>query len=337
MSTEGGLHVLDGSQIRNALPDLQSRNSFSKNDEGSKGYLTPSEMRQAAEAEAAALLLGVQLSSKIFENAASKLPTEDSAEITEDVFSSTLQSYLTAIADALEDEPVVVSVLDGSAIKALLEDEDDFAMVAEDLFEKLDTDESGKLSSKELRPAIMQLGVEQGVPPAAATTEAEELVTKLINKYGQGTEELGQAQFAALLQDVLQDMAESLAEKPITIVRDVKMLNGSHLRKMLADEKAFKEMADNMFNDLDVNKDQRLSKAEIRPLFEQQTAAWGLPPVGDSDTEELFDEVFKAVDSDKSGEVEKPEFAVLVKTLLADFAETLRLNPILVEIETASR
>lgn len=65
------------------------------------------------------------------------------------------------------DEPVVVSVLDGSAIKALLEDEDDFAMVAEDLFEKLDTDESGKLSSKELRPAIMQLGVEQGVPPAA--------------------------------------------------------------------------------------------------------------------------------------------------------------------------
>lgn len=102
MSTEGGLHVLDGSQIRNALPDLQSRNSFSKNDEGSKGYLTPSEMRQAAEAEAAALLLGVQLSSKIFENAASKLPTEDSAEITEDVFSSTLQSYLTAIADALE-------------------------------------------------------------------------------------------------------------------------------------------------------------------------------------------------------------------------------------------
>lgn len=107
--------------------------------------------------------------------------------------------------------------------------------------------------------------------------------------------------------------------------------------QMLADEKAFKEMADNMFNDLDVNKDQRLSKAEIRPLFEQQTAAWGLPPVGDSDTEELFDEVFKAVDSDKSGEVEKPEFAVLVKTLLADFAETLRLNPILVEIETASR
>ena len=65
------------------------------------------------------------------------------------------------------DEPVVVSVLDGATIKTLLEDEDDFAMLAESLFEELDTDESGKLSSKELRPAILQLGVEQGVPPAA--------------------------------------------------------------------------------------------------------------------------------------------------------------------------
>lgn len=78
----------------------------------------------------------------------------------------------------------------------------------------------------------------------AATTEAEELVTKLIKKYGQGTEELGQAQFAALLQDVLQDMAESLAEKPITIVRDVKMLNGSHLRKVgFCDHSCFSPLA----------------------------------------------------------------------------------------------
>lgn len=40
-------------------------------------------------------------------------------------------------------------VLDGLVIKVLLEDEDDFVMVVEDLFEKLDIDESGKLSSKE--------------------------------------------------------------------------------------------------------------------------------------------------------------------------------------------
>jgi hypothetical protein len=49
----------------------------------------------------------------------------------------------------------------------LLEDEDEFAMLAETLFTELDTDDSGKLSRNELRPAILQLGIEQGVPPAA--------------------------------------------------------------------------------------------------------------------------------------------------------------------------
>ncbi|KAG0574347.1 hypothetical protein KC19_VG255700 [Ceratodon purpureus] len=335
--SEGGLQVLDGSQIRSALPELKATESFTKHDEGSKGYLTPSEVRRAAEAEAAALLLGVRLSAQILDNAVLTFPTEDSGKVTEEAFTTTLRNYLSAIADALEDEPVVVSVLDGATIKTLLEDEDDFAMLAESLFEELDTDESGKLSSKELRPAILQLGVEQGVPPAAATPEADALVTKLITKYGQGTEELGQAQFAALLQDVLQEMAESLAKKPITIKRDVKLLNGSHLRKALADEKAFKEMTDNMFNELDLNKDERLSKAEIRPLFERQSSDWGLPPIGDPETEELFDQVFKEVDTDKSGDVEKSEFEVLAKTLFTDFAEILRLNPIMVDIESASR
>lgn len=66
----------------------------------------------------------------------------------------------------------------------------------------------------------------------AATPEANDLVTKLVEKFGQGEEELGQAQFAALLQEVLQDMADILSESPITVVRDAKLLNGSHLRKV---------------------------------------------------------------------------------------------------------
>lgn len=65
------------------------------------------------------------------------------------------------------DQPIVLSILDGSTIKALLDDEDEFAMLAENLFEELDTDESGKLSRSELGPAVMQLGLEQGVPPPA--------------------------------------------------------------------------------------------------------------------------------------------------------------------------
>ena len=100
MSTEGGLQVLDGSQIRSALPELKPKDSFIKHDEGSKGYLTSSEVRRAAEAEAAALLLGARLSAQILDN--SVILTEDSEKVTEEAFATTLHSYLTAIADALE-------------------------------------------------------------------------------------------------------------------------------------------------------------------------------------------------------------------------------------------
>lgn len=100
--SEVGLQVLDGSRIKSALPELKTKESFTKHDEGSKGYLTSSEVRRAAEAEAAALLLGVRLSAQILDNAISKLPMEDSAKVTEEAFATTLRSYLTAIADTLD-------------------------------------------------------------------------------------------------------------------------------------------------------------------------------------------------------------------------------------------
>lgn len=59
---------------------------------------------------------------------------------------------------------MVISVLDGSVIRDLLEDEDEFAMLAEVLFTKFDADGNGKLSRSELRPVILQLGVGMGVP-----------------------------------------------------------------------------------------------------------------------------------------------------------------------------
>ena len=43
---------------------------------------------------------------------------------------------------------------------------------------------------------------------------------------------LGQAQFAELLQPVLQELAEALAEKHVLVIHDIKCCNGSKLRKV---------------------------------------------------------------------------------------------------------
>lgn len=63
------------------------------------------------------------------------------------------------------DNPLVVSVLDGSTLHLLLEDEDDFAMLAENLFTELDVEDKGKISKSQIRNALVQMGVEMGVPP----------------------------------------------------------------------------------------------------------------------------------------------------------------------------
>lgn len=66
---------------------------------------------------------------------------------------------------AVLDNPLVVSILDGNTLRMFLEDEDDFAMIAENLFTDLDTEDKGKISKSEIRNAVVHMGVEMGVPP----------------------------------------------------------------------------------------------------------------------------------------------------------------------------
>lgn len=44
---------------------------------------------------------------------------------------------------------------------------------------------------------------------------------------------LGQAQFAELLQAVLQDLVQALSAKHVVVIQDIKLSNGSKLRKVV--------------------------------------------------------------------------------------------------------
>lgn len=63
------------------------------------------------------------------------------------------------------DNPLVVSILDGNTLRLFLEDEDDFAMLAENIFTDLDIEDKGKITKAEMRNALVHMGVEMGVPP----------------------------------------------------------------------------------------------------------------------------------------------------------------------------
>lgn len=67
------------------------------------------------------------------------------------------------------DDPLVVSILNGSTLRLYLEDEDDFALLAESLFTDLDVEDKGKIMKKEIQAALDHMGVEMGIPPPSGS------------------------------------------------------------------------------------------------------------------------------------------------------------------------
>lgn len=65
----------------------------------------------------------------------------------------------------MADDPLVIATLNGNILRLFLEDEDDFAMISENLFTDLDAEDKGKISKSEIRNALVHMGVEMGVPP----------------------------------------------------------------------------------------------------------------------------------------------------------------------------
>jgi hypothetical protein len=107
---EGGIHVLDGSGIREGLANgnVVAKERFVQSDEGGKGHLTTAELRRAAEAEAAALLLGARIQSQILDRAFDSVVVDQGSEqqVDEQAFASVLENYLLAIADSLDGEKI---------------------------------------------------------------------------------------------------------------------------------------------------------------------------------------------------------------------------------------
>jgi len=54
-----------------------------------------------------------------------------------------------------------------------------------------------------------------------------------LRKHGaDGEEKLGQAQFAQLLQSVMQDLEEELSKENVVVIRNIQVVNGSKLRQV---------------------------------------------------------------------------------------------------------
>ncbi|CAN6439566.1 unnamed protein product [Victoria cruziana] len=163
---DGGLTVFDGSLLREASVSADAL--FSDSGEGDRTTIDGAGLLSEAESVSSSILLGLALPENLKAATLRRLGFDESSfrSLRFDIESASdmLRKYVLAVADELRDDPLVVSVLDGRIIRILLEDEDDFAMLAENLFTELDRDDTGKLCKSETRNALAQMGVEMGVP-----------------------------------------------------------------------------------------------------------------------------------------------------------------------------
>ncbi|KAA8544923.1 hypothetical protein F0562_019682 [Nyssa sinensis] len=319
--SDGGLTVLDGTHLRAVDLSLQE----------SEDIVTGAQLLELAESRASSALFGLSLPECLKSSALKRLDIDSVSfrreEIDRDQASSKLKKYVTAIADELNDDPLVVAILDGKALRLFMEDEDDFAMLAENLFTDLDTEDKGKISKNEIRNALVHMGVEMGIPPFSEFP----LLNDILKQYGaEGDEELGQAQFAQLLQPILQELADALAEKHVVIIQNIKIINGSKLRKLLASEKELKHVIEKILKEKHNEKDAKRSTEIIRGFLEKNGKDLGLPS---SEADEavvlLYDAVFADVENGKSAAGSgKDDLEVLVKEILEKFAEQLEANPV---------
>ncbi|KAM4119492.1 hypothetical protein ACJW30_03G063900 [Castanea mollissima] len=326
--SDGALTIVDGTQLRAADLTVVAA-------EDDADLMTGAKVLELAESRASTALFGLSLPQTLKSSALQSINLNHEDDVVSfrqthlsyDQASLKLNRYLTAIADQLKDDPLVISILDGNILRLFLDDEDDFAMIAEDLFTDLDAEDKGKISKNEIRNALVHMGVEMGVPSFSEFP----LLNDILRKHGaEGEEELGQAQFAQLLQPVLQELAEVLAEKPIVVIQNIKVINGSKLKKLLDDKKELNNIVDKIWEEKHSGKEGLASVELIRGFLERNGTGLGLPP---SEANEavglLYDAVFADVKDGKIAvEVEKDELGKLVKEILNKFAELLEANPV---------
>ncbi|KAL0455228.1 UNVERIFIED_CONTAM: hypothetical protein Slati_0862000 [Sesamum latifolium] len=327
----GGLSILDGTQLREA--DLSAPPGQPE------GVIACAEVLQLAENRASLSLHGVVLPESLKSAALLRLGFPDASafrtkELDCSDASLTFRNYVSAIADELRDDPIAVANLDGRTLQMFLEDEDDFAMLAENLFTDLDTEDRGKISKDEIQSALVHMGIELGIPPVSEFPQ----LSDILKRHGaEGKEELGQAQFAELLQPVLQELANSLAKKPpVVVLQHIKIVNGSKLRKLVTDERQLDDVVKKIMQEKYESKSELSNTMKVRHLLEKHWDEFGLPPPKLDEMVVLFDDIFSEVESQNdAAESEKDGFMVLLKKILENFAEKLEANPILYDLHSS--
>lgn len=171
----------------------------------------------------------------------------------------------------------VLQVQDGSEIRALVENKAEFARFVDDRFRKLDADGDGRLSVKELQPAVADIGAAIGLPARGSSPQADHIYAEVLNEFTRGKQEsVGKAEFQRVLSDILLGMAAGLKRDPIVILR----INGEDLSEFVESARYEPEAVAIFSQAVGPSNDATLRQCLLAAVGEL-TIDHGMPPVSD--------------------------------------------------------
>ncbi|XP_041014535.1 uncharacterized protein LOC121257558 [Juglans microcarpa x Juglans regia] len=217
-------------------------------------------------------------------------------------------------------------VMDGSDIMKLVGNDEVFSNFVDHKFQELDRDRDGKLSVKELQPAVADIGAALGLPAQGTASDSDHIYSEVLNEFTHGKQEtVSKTEFKVVLSDILLGMAAGLKRDPIVILR----IDGEDLLEFITGPTFEPEMV-SIFSQIDSH-DGSLRDSIIK-AFEKLSVDQGMPPSLDSWVlENIVQPAFRSCaghDWDKS--VSQETFLVEFKKVAECVAQHLKEQPVIV-------
>ncbi|KAF7810815.1 EF-Hand 1 [Senna tora] len=217
-------------------------------------------------------------------------------------------------------------VLDGSNIMELVGNEQVFSNFVDHKFQELDRDRDGKLSVKELEPAVADIGAALGLPAQGTNPDSDHIYSEVLNEFTHGKQEkVSKTEFKEVLSDILLGMAAGLKRDPIVILR----IDGEDLLEFVNGPGYEAEMA-SIFTQIEPQ-DGSL-REHIMEALGKLTVEQGIPPTSDS---WVFNNIIEPVLQSLAGPdwdrpVSQETFLVEFKKVASSIADRLKEQPVIV-------
>ncbi|KAM0824373.1 hypothetical protein ACQ4PT_070246 [Festuca glaucescens] len=220
-----------------------------------------------------------------------------------------------------------VQVLDGSDIRELVENKEEFAKFVESKFRHLDRDGDGRLSVRELQPAVADIGAAIGLPARGSSAQADHIYSEVLNEFTHGKQDsVSKQEFQVVLSDILLGMAAGLQRDPIVILR----MNGEDLNEFVHSS-TYETEAVAIFSQVGQSGNASLRQC-LSAALRQLTVDQGMPPASDSlVVENIIEPATQQLSADQlDGPASHEAFFQEFRKYLGIIARRLQERPVIV-------